>query len=675
MACLALARASPGPVRSHLTGLSGAAACAGCHPTQTRAWEASHHAKAMAVADAALPGAAYAIGVYPLRQPLVALPDGRIQVLGLAWDARPPAAGGQRWFEPDPAQPAWDSRDATWNFMCAPCHVTALERGYDVATDSYRTTWSDLAVACAACHAPGSDLADGGSWRRAPEADTASRSAPRSSRREIESCARCHARGTLITETSDGASALFDVLRPVLLDEGLYFADGQIQGEVFEYGSFLQSRMAEAGVTCSDCHEPHSLALRAEGNALCARCHRPETFDTPRHHRHAAGTPAARCVSCHMPTRTYMAIDERRDHAIRVPRPDADVGSPDACTNCHTDRSPGWAADAIARWHGPPRGQHYGPVIAAARAGRPAARGALAELALDRARPAIVRGTALSLFSRFTSAWTPAMAAALQAAVRDPDPLVRLGALDALGALSPADRRVAAPLLRDPARGVRVEAASLLMAARSLLEPGDRAALDASAGEYRDAQMAIAERPESHVNLGNLYADAGSAARAEEAFRTALRLDPAFAPASLNLADLYRATGRDEEGEGLIRRVLEGDPDNAAARYALGLRLVRAGRVERALPELARAVARAPEEPRYALASALARASAGDASGARAALEAAIARHPADRDLLVGLLEAARVAGDDATVARCVEDLRRIFPEDPYARSSGRAPR
>ena len=126
---------------------------------------------------------------------------------------------------------------------------------------------------------------------------------------------------------------------------------------MFEHGSFLQSRMARAGVTCVDCHDPHTGKTRAEGNALCTGCHDPEVFDTSRHHHHQSNGAGAACVSCHMPTRTYMQVHVRHDHAIRVPRPDWSVRFkvPNACTVCHGDRDASWAARTVADWYGAPR--------------------------------------------------------------------------------------------------------------------------------------------------------------------------------------------------------------------------------------------------------------------------------------------------------------------------------
>src|SRR5262249_50761512 len=157
---------------------------------------------------------------------------------------------------------------------------------------------------------------------------------------------------------------------------------------------------------------------------------------------------------CHMPTRTYMVIDARRDHAIRIPRPDLSValGTPNACNGCHADRSAQWAADQVAAWFGPTRRvePHYGSVIAAGRAGEPGANAALAALILDDAKPAIVRATALSLLPQFAANIGPEQIKAYLAGLKADDPLVRMAAVDALSPFAPEQRlSVAAPLLED----------------------------------------------------------------------------------------------------------------------------------------------------------------------------------------------------------------------------------
>ena len=81
--------------------------------------------------------------------------------------------------------------------------------------------------------------------------------------------------------------------------------------------------------------------------------HLPARFDAREHHHHELGSAGAQCVNCHMPTKTYMVVDARRDHSIRVPRPDLSIslGTPNACNQCHADRPAPWAAETVAGWY------------------------------------------------------------------------------------------------------------------------------------------------------------------------------------------------------------------------------------------------------------------------------------------------------------------------------------
>ena len=607
-------------------------------------------------------------GVDPLQQYLVQFPDGRRQPLPWAWDSRPAEQGGQRWYHLMPDSPPragnplhWTGRDQNWNFMCASCHSTGLVRGYDAARDRYDTTWTEISVGCESCHGRGAGhvawaragappdvphrglevtLRDrsGGGWRFA-EGDARGiarwEGPPRQSTAAgVETCAPCHSRARPLVADPLPGTRFLDTHAPLLLARGEYHADGQIQGEVFEWGSFAQSRMQRAGVVCADCHQPHSGRLRAEGNAVCTQCHLPARFEAPEHHRHAAGSAGAQCVSCHMPAVTYMGVDRRRDHAFSIPRPDvaAAIGAPDTCTSCHTGQSQQWAAARLADWHGPPRGGPH-PALAI-QAGREGARGAdqaLARLALDRAHPAILRATALSLLP---SPPTRATGEAVGGTLLDPEPLVRAAALRALEGLPPQNRIHAVRLLADEVRLVRIEAArALAPVPLTALPEAARPAFARAWEELLTSERVAAERPEAHVNIAALLAQRGDTAGAEAAYRTALARDPAFLPALVNQAGFEEARGRPEAAEALLRRAVAAHPAEAEPLYALALLQVRRGRAVEAEGALAAAVALAPGEPRYAYAQALALHRLRRVDEAVAVL----ARHPRHRDSLIAL--------------------------------------
>ncbi len=718
----------------------GRQVCAECHADEAQRWQGSHHDLAMQVADehtvlgdfggASFTHAgvtsyfyrrggkpfvytdgpdgamheyavAYTFGVDPLQQYLVAMPGGRYQALSIAWDSRPAASGGQRWFHVYPNERIghddvlhWTRPSQNWNDRCAPCHSTDLHKGYRLDGDRYETTWSELDVSCEACHGPGSThvaqarakaspadvraalavrLGDpeGAAWVFEGPSGIAHRAPARTSHEEVETCAPCHARRSEIGDTAVPGRPLLDGYRPALLEAGLYFADGQIEDEVYEYGSFLQSAMYRAGVTCSDCHDPHSLRLRADGNALCSRCHLPAKFDTPEHHFHPAGSPGARCVACHMPARTYMVIDERRDHSFRVPRPDlsATLGVPNTCTSCHTDRTPDWAAAAIAARPEAHRlgTSHYAEAIAAGRSGAADAAGRLVVLASDATAPAIVRATALSLLRNPVN---PLDQAALRGAADSGEGLVRLATVDAVRDGDPrAAAPIVAPLLGDPLRAVRLGAArDLAGVPPGTLTPDQQAALARGIDEYRAAELANGDRPESHMNLALLDARLGRLPEAERELDTAIRLGPYFVPARVNLADLYRAQGRDAEGEQVLRAAIAIAPEVAEGHHALGLLLVRQRRTDDALAELARAAALAPDNARYAYVLGVALHSTGQTARALQILAAAHATQPADRDLLVALATISRDAGDRNAARRYADALVAIAPWDVDAR-------
>ncbi|MGD8619395.1 MAG: multiheme c-type cytochrome, partial [Gammaproteobacteria bacterium] len=410
---------------SHAADFVGGQACRDCHAAEYSAWQGSHHDLAMQAAseetvlgdfdnasllhfgvttsfyrkdgrfmvrtegpDGKLQDyeIKYTFGAVPLQQYLIEFPGGRMQALGLAWDSRPEAQGGQRWFPLYPDEEIshddelhWTRPSHNWNSMCAECHSTHLEKNYDPVTRTFSTTWSEVDVSCEACHGPGSDHVAwaerkpgwkqldtgkglaitlderrGIQWKTDPETGKPVRSEPRGSEREIEMCARCHARRSPISSAYVHGEPLLDHYLPRLLEEGMYYPDGQIDDEVYVYGSFIQSRMYHAGVTCSDCHEPHSSALRVPGNGVCLQCHQADKYDRPGHHFHKPQSAGGSCAECHMPPKTYMVVDPRHDHSMRIPRPDLSVklGTPNACNNCHKDKDAGWADKQVRGWYG-----------------------------------------------------------------------------------------------------------------------------------------------------------------------------------------------------------------------------------------------------------------------------------------------------------------------------------
>ena len=723
-------------------GFVGSATCATCHTAEAAAWRQSDHARAMAAATKAnilgdfsgvtvtdgrhtasfrREGEHHIIrtdgkdgvaadfiitetfGVDPLQQYLVLFPDGRRQALPWAWDSRPREKGGQRWYHliPNEALPAqdplhWTGRAQNWNFMCASCHSTGLQRGYDGANDRYETTWSEISVGCESCHGPGAAhvawaqggarsqdphrglsvwLRDrsGGAWRFAEDdARGIARwvGPPRqSTAAQVETCAPCHARARPLVADPLPGSRFLDTHAPLLLERGEYHADGQIQGEVFEWGSFTQSRMFRAGVVCADCHDPHRGTLRAEGNAVCAQCHLPARFDTAEHHRHPVGTPGAQCVSCHMPAVTYMGVDRRRDHAFSIPRPDvaSQIGAPDVCTSCHTDRPRSWAARQINQWFGPSQRDdpHPALAIAAGRRGDAGADRLLAAVATNRAHAQILRATAISLLPMPPS---QASAQAIGATLLDPEPLVRTAALRTLDGLHPRNRLHAARFLADETRLVRIEAArALAPVPLEALPEAARTAFTQAWAELLTSERVAAERPEAHVNIAALLTARGDIAGAEAAYRDALAREATNLHALVNLADFEARRGRPHEAEAALRRAVAAHPEEAEAQYALALAIVRQGRAAEALGPLAEAARLRPEEPRYAYTQAIALNQLRRTDEAAALLRLNISRHPRHRDSLMALATMERDRSNLAEAERLAVEAAALQPNDREA--------
>jgi predicted CXXCH cytochrome family protein len=633
----------------------------------------------------------YTFGVFPLQQYLVGLPNGRLQALPIAWDTREASRGGQRWFHlysgqhvshGDPLH--WTGREQNWNFMCADCHSTGVRKNYDPASDSFHTTWAAINVTCEACHGPGSrhvasprengltvqlDERAHVAWTVDPASGKPVRGAPRTTSREIDVCAVCHSRRAQIADGYVPGAALMDYYEPSTIETPLYYADGQQRDEVYVYGSFMQSRMAAAGVTCSDCHDPHTATLRAAGNALCTRCHAAVQYDTPAHHHHTSASTGAACVECHMPARTYMQIDERRDHSLRVPRPDltGSIGTPDACTACHRDRRAVWAGAAVRGWLGrDARGfQDFARAFDAADNHRTSAVTQLAGIAAAPVEPAIVRASAFDRLAELDAA-----PAETTAGLRDPDPLVRWSALRLLEAVSPVERiLVAVPLLSDPVRAVRIAAARALAPAASMLGDADRKLFDRAGGELEGTARFTADRPESRVAFGVFLTDLGRTQEAETEYRASIRLGSDFAPGYVNLAELLRAAGNETEAEHVLREGVAANPRSADLHYALGLSLTRSHHAADALAELKLASDLAPSVARLAYAYALALHDSGQTAGAIQTLTSALSSDADNRDVLFALVTFERDAGRLGAARQHAARLIAAHPEDVEARA------
>ncbi|WP_163336328.1 tetratricopeptide repeat protein [Desulfopila sp. IMCC35008] len=564
----------------------------------------------------------HTFGVYPLQQYLIPFPGGKLQCLNIAWDAR-----NDKWYRLPPYQTRdtndwlhWTKGGQTWNGMCAECHSTRLQKQFNMADNSYTTSWFEIDVGCEACHGPGSAHAR---WAELPEMARPSvpnsgltvDTGPNQNNRQIAICAPCHSRRYQLGDNVHNEGKLLDKLVPALLEEGLYYADGQILEEVYVYGSFTQSKMYMHDVRCNDCHDVHSLKLHKEENDLCLQCHQAESYDTPTHHFHKRvheGKPSDGhlCVKCHMPGTTYMGIDYRPDHSIRIPRPDLSLALrvPNSCstTDCHGDKGLDWVNENYTKWYGTARKPHYGEILAAGRTAAPESMEKLIRLAEDTLYPPIVRATALALLSRHPhEATEPIFTRALE----DENDLIRHTAIRNLNHLAPETRtQLLEPKLYDKVKGVRIEAASALAAVPpGKLRPENRVTFQKVLAEYRTAMEYNSDFAPQRFNLGNLEAALGKTDSAISYYRQAMRIDSQFYQAKVNLAMQLNQKGENTEAAKLLRQVVNEHPNLHEISYSLGLLLAEMGNYQDASTYLGKAADGMPgyTRPRYNQALAL----------------------------------------------------------------------
>lgn len=577
----------------------------------------------------------YVLGIKPLQQYMIKFPDGRIQLPDIGWDNRDREKGGQRWIHLQPDENItpkhvfhWTGSYLNWNYMCGECHTTNFKKNYDLETNTFKTTWSEIDVSCQACHGPGSNHV---TWARSREKEDGVKYAfedtgllinlkANDPSVQIEACARCHARRSGLRGDSEYGGPFMDSFVPEVLIDPFYYPDGQALDEVYVYGSFIQSKKYKSGVKCTDCHNPHTARLNTSGNKLCIGCHNKnpkkkfsgmasKNYDSPDHHFHKEGSPGALCVECHMPETTYMITDPRRDHGFRIPRPDLSLklNIPNPCNRCHTDKSSKWAAANIDKWY-PESSEkrkkdiHFSEIFAAGRAGRPEAKTGLFRIIANSEQPAIIRATALNILSGYSDKDAIDVTALY---LMDDNPLIRYETVRGISALIPKgpgeDEQekkysLLAPLLKDPIRAVRAETARALTEVPAkihnelYLKDFERA-ID----EYKEQQESMADRPESHLNMAILYENRGQVNPAESSYKTAIRLANGYTPARFNLANLYISTGRNREAEQQFMEILKLEPENGHAYYSLGLLFAETNRLDEAVSALEKAVELVPD--------------------------------------------------------------------------------
>ena len=616
---------------------AGSQSCRECHAAQFESWAKSNHANAERAVSAAMDAAAFSpertfhhgtqdsvatqiagkpavktlgfggaheayavarvIGHDPLRQYLVEGTGGRMQALEVAFDPK-----RNEWFDvygDEDRKPGewghWTGRGMSWNAMCASCHNTRLRKNYDEATDTYRTTMAEMTVGCESCHGPMKAHAE---WRHeypnSKEPDPTVKKITRD--QGFDTCGSCHARRRELTGDFVPGDSFGQHFQLTTVDESdLYFPNGQVRDELYEYGSFHGSKMHTAGVRCADCHDPHAAKPRLAGNALCVRCHSgapgqipgsaviAPVIDPVAHSFHKADSAGAQCVNCHMPVTTYMQRHPRHDHGFTIPDPllTKEHGVPNACNKCHTDKDTDWSLAATEKWWGEKMkrpSRERAQMVAAARAGTLPSGAPL--LTLLRNEPNAYWKASLI---RLLGAWSAdaEVSRAFLEYAQHPDPLVRTAAVQALesvaGAQGDAAQQILARRTEDAERTVRVAAVSAL-----------RAMPDFQSRAYRELTHAMdlaADQPTGQLQKGAWAQAHGDSAGALAHFEKAVSWDPNSGGIRHEYAVLLSSLGRTQDALKQMEEAVRLEPKQAEFRFKLALAWNESGNLQNAIRE------------------------------------------------------------------------------------------
>ena len=616
--------------------------CKECHQDEFKDWQGSHHDKAMQIADStsiladfkgetfASQGVTsyffkkdmdyyvntegpdgknhdykiiYTFGITPLQQYIVQFPNGHYQCLRTAWDSIE-----NKWFDLYPDFKVvhsewlhWSRGGLNWNNMCSDCHSTNVRKNYDQKTHSYETKYSIINVNCEACHGPGKQHVDdvnrlGDTYTSTGTMQMTLDTKPKEL---VDQCARCHMRREQYSTHFNFEGTLYDHYFPQIIEEGLYYPDGQILDEVYVYGSFVQSKMYQKKVTCNNCHNSHSLKLKFKGNALCAQCHLPEQYDTPKHHFHKENTEASQCINCHMTGRFYMGNDFRRDHSFRIPRPDLSLkyDTPNACTGCHEDKDNKWAWEEFKKQYGEVDSIHFSEKLAPGILREPNAHIGLAELMNDTTQADIVRASAVKAISSYN---TENLIDQYLALLNDESPMVRGTTLDVLSQINTNDyNSYFLPLLEDSKRSVRIKAFyGLGGLTESQIPEKYRDSYKLVKKEFFDQLNSTADFVGGRIKKANYYIKRGDLQRAIEGYESALEIDFINNQVRLDLANLYYRDQNFVNAEEAFKTVIEQEPDFGPANYSLALMFAELGRTDDAIVQLTEAIKKMPENIR-----------------------------------------------------------------------------
>ena len=620
-------------------GYLGDASCKACHEQAFSDWQGSHHDKAMQLVDettvlgdfnnveVSIDGVSYffykketdfyvktteldgsvndykityVFGLTPLQQYIVDFKDGKKQVLRVTWDTL-----DKKWFHQYAGDEIvitdwlhWSRGAQNWNTMCAECHSTNLKKNYFVEKDSFHTTYSSINVSCESCHGPGEKHI---SWANSDQTEKNMQVILGNDQQsQMNMCAPCHARRVKLSKDLTPGLKFEDQYLIQNISAEFYHLDGQILEEDYVYGSFLQSKMHAQGIKCGDCHNVHSNKLKFTGNTLCLQCHVKDTYDSPKHHFHLADTEASQCINCHMTGRYYMGNDFRRDHSFRIPRPDQSVShdTPNACNECHADKSEEWAAEWVVNWYGNERKPHFSDFLLLSNQTTidPVDRKKLDGFINDLNYPAIARSTVISNLSFSGEEQLKSLLAALS----DSSAVVRYNALMQFRTMSPQDRiAIAQKHVIDSTKLVRIGSAQLVVGFEGDgWTESEKLNLFKAKEELEEMLFSNADFSTGRLQLGDYFMQNNDIVTAIKHYEIAIKMDSLLFPVYTNLATAYSINQQTDRAMETLNTWMDKQPDAARPYYLRALLNFEIGNNEIAEEDLKMAIELDPEDSR-----------------------------------------------------------------------------
>lgn len=521
---------------------------------------------------------------------LTPLEKGRLQTLPVAYDVKKKewfdmAASGVRHF-PGQANEAvnWKEWPYTFNTACYSCHVSQLSTNYDLQTDTYQTTWREPGINCETCHGPAEEhirVCEEAPKGTVPkDLKTIRGGRDFTHEQNNDTCSSCHAKAMPLTTGFMPGDRFFDHFDLVTLESPDFYPDGRDLGENYTFTTWRMSPCVKAGnLNCLFCHTSSGRYRHKKNpNESCRKCHKKRVENATAHTRHKADSPGNKCIACHMPT-TEFARMKRSDHSMLPPTPSATMAfkSPNACNNCHKDKTPEWADKHVRKWH---KEDYQAPVLERAGlidAARKRDWSRLPEMLAYIGRKDRDEVFATSLIRLLRACEDPTKWPVIIKAMNDPSPLVRGAASTALETLqSPEAVQMLLQAAGDKYHLVRIRAAGSLshmpaITARSVNNTNTRSTLEKAINELIASYAARPDQWNSHYNLGNFYLDQRRPDLAVKAFQTALNFEPRALPLLVNTAMAYSQVGNNEDAEKYLSKALEIDPKSAEAHLNMGL--------------------------------------------------------------------------------------------------------